>query len=454
MAMRKIGLYWFGNDLRLHDNNNLEQASAALDQLVCVYCLDPAWLAPNQFGMAHLSSLRWLFLKQALQDLDRNLQQVGQHLLVCYEAPVTAITTLVSKHGISAIYRSRHGGFQERQTWLALQKQLPGLRFIETDTQTLFHLKDLPFAQLPQSFTQFKDMVEHLPIDQPSSACSALPASPESKSDWLFNFPVYLAASSAFDPDMAFQGGETTGKRHLRAYFRSSYPSNYKAVRNELDGWENSSKFSPWLAQGNLSVRKIYANLRRYEQENGANESTYWLYFELLWREYFQWYALQHGRRLFAFRGIKQHKPLTSFYPERFQKWCNGYTPYPLVNACMKQLKATGYLSNRGRQIVASCLVNELAVDWRFGAAYFEQHLLDYDVASNWGNWQYLAGVGADPRGQRHFDLEKQTRLYDPEGKFINKWQAEVRNLPLDSVDAADWPVDPEIAKLACILPA
>jgi deoxyribodipyrimidine photo-lyase len=225
-------------------------------------------------------------------------------------------------------------------------------------------------------------------------------------------------------------------------------------VRNELDGWENSSKFSPWLAQGNLSVRKIYANLRRYEQENGANESTYWLYFELLWREYFQWYALQHGRRLFAFRGIKQHKPLTSFYPERFQKWCNGYTPYPLVNACMKQLKATGYLSNRGRQIVASCLVNELAVDWRFGAAYFEQHLLDYDVASNWGNWQYLAGVGADPRGQRHFDLEKQTRLYDPEGKFINKWQAEVRNLPLDSVDAADWPVDPEIAKLACILPA
>jgi len=99
-------------------------------------------------------------------------------------------------------------------------------------------------------------------------------------------------------------------------------------------------------------------------------------------------------------------------------------------------------------------LVNELAVDWRFGAAYFEQQLLDYDVASNWGNWQYLAGVGADPRGQRHFDLEKQTRLYDPDGQFIRKWQAEVRNLPLDSVDAADWPVDPANAKLASILSA
>ena len=98
-------------------------------------------------------------------------------------------------------------------------------------------------------------------------------------------------------------------------------------------------------------------------------------------------------------------------------------------------------MSNRGRQIAASCLVNELAVDWRYGAAYFEQQLLDYDVASNWGNWQYLAGVGADPRGKRHFDLDKQTRQYDPEGRFINKWQGRIQNFPLDSVDAADWPL-------------
>ena len=149
----------------------------------------------------------------------------------------------------------------------------------------------------------------------------------------------------------------------------------------------------------------------------------------------------RHEKRLFAFQGIKQQKPLTSFYPERFRKWCSGNTPYPLVNACMKQLNATGFMSNRGRQIVASCLVNELAVDWRYGAAYFEQQLLDYDVASNWGNWQYLAGVGADPRGKRYFDLNKQTRQYDPDGLFINKWQGGIQNLPLDSVDAADWPI-------------
>ena len=79
-------------------------------------------------------------------------------------------------------------------------------------------------------------------------------------------------------------------------------------------------------------------------------------------------------------------------------------------------------MSNRGRQLVASCLVHELNLDWRYGASWFEHSLLDYDVASNWGNWQYLAGVGCDPRGHRQFNLEKQTQMYDPNGEFRNRW--------------------------------
>ena len=107
----------------------------------------------------------------------------------------------------------------------------------------------------------------------------------------------------------------------------------------------------------------------------------------------------------------------------------------------MNQLNETGYLSNRGRQIVASCLIHELALDWRCGAAYFEHQLIDYDVASNWGNWQYIAGVGADPRGGRHFNLAKQTQLYDPENVFINHWSKDEHTVPIDTYDAADWPL-------------
>jgi len=109
----------------------------------------------------------------------------------------------------------------------------------------------------------------------------------------------------------------------------------------------------------------------------------------------------------------------------------------------MRQLNQTGYMSNRGRQLVASCLIYDLGIDWRYGAAYFESQLLDYDVASNWGNWQYIAGVGADPRGGRHFNLDKQARTYDPEQRFIQTWGGNDFDQNLDSVDAADWPISP-----------
>jgi deoxyribodipyrimidine photo-lyase len=208
-----------------------------------------------------------------------------------------------------------------------------------------------------------------------------------------------------------------------------------------LDGWDYSSKLSPWLANGCLSVRHIFAELSRYEAKYGKNDSTYWLYFELLWREYFQWHLLKYQAELFQFSGTQHKRPLTTFIPQRFVMWCQGCTPYPIVNACMKQLNYTGYMSNRGRQLVSSCLVHELGIDWRFGAAYFEQQLIDFDVASNWGNWQYLAGVGVDPRGHRQFDLAKQAKQYDPEGKFVQQWDGGISITAIDHTDAADWPL-------------
>jgi deoxyribodipyrimidine photo-lyase len=107
----------------------------------------------------------------------------------------------------------------------------------------------------------------------------------------------------------------------------------------------------------------------------------------------------------------------------------------------MRELNATGFISNRGRQIAASCLVNELDIDWRYGAAWFQQQLIDHDVASNWGNWQYIAGVGADPRGGRHFNLVRQAEQFDPDGEYVSRWAPDAASCALDSRDAADWPV-------------
>ena len=220
-----------------------------------------------------------------------------------------------------------------------------------------------------------------------------------------------------------YPAGETGGLARIEEYFFATDGiASYKDTRNGLDGWDFSSRLSAYLAHGCLSPRTVLSRLKEYESERVANDSTYWLFFELLWREFFHLQHIKHGATFFAFGGIQASAPSTTFDEQLFNTWCQGNTGYKIVDACMQQLNATGFMSNRGRQLVASCFVHELNLDWRYGAAYFEQQLIDFDVASNWGNWQYLAGVGSDPRGHRQFNLAKQTEIYDPQGSFISKW--------------------------------
>lgn len=436
------GLYWFTNDLRIEDNPSLWQASNQVAHLVCAYIINPSWFRGNRYNLKTLGEQRWSFLYESLLDLQAVLAQLGQQLLLIYESPVDAIPSLITQYNIDAVYASENAGYYENQQWQTLRQRYPQLRFKQYASHTLFEKAELPtdLEQIPQSFSQFRKLAEPL-LPQHTTLTATLLPPPARLVQPQADFKVPQLPSEHEEPrNKLFQGGASAARQQLQAYFSSELPSHYKQTRNALDGWQNSSKFSPWLANGCLSVRQVLRSIYQYEARCGANQSTYWLVFELLWREYFQWLAHASGPRLFSKSGTKRQKILNSFYPERFQRWCQGNTPYPLVNACMKQLNATGYMSNRGRQIVASCFVNELALDWRYGAAYFEQQLVDYDVAANWGNWQYLAGVGVDPRGKRHFDLQKQQAQYDPESRFITKWQGASDGGSLDSVDAADWP--------------
>jgi deoxyribodipyrimidine photo-lyase len=432
-------LYWLTDDLRLHDNAALAAAAESSASLICAFCWDASWHDSDRFGTQRLGAHREQFLRQSLSDLDHSLRRRGQQLTVIRGNPIEAMSGLIAQHGIDKVVKSQRPGVYERWQWRTLQQRFPFLTFVEVPTFTLLRQEQLTFDEgLPKTFTQFRMQVETLDIDALVSTPQQLPPPPKGlvSSDLLQQ--VLPPAKTAF------VGGETAGLHHLHDYFSTTAASNYKQTRNALDGWYQSSKFSPWLANGSLSSRQLLTTLRSYERDNGPNDSTYWIFFELLWREYFQWYATIYKHKLFRFAGIRERKPLTSFYAERFRKWCTGQTPWPIVNACMAQLNATGYMSNRGRQIVASCLVNELSLDWRCGAAYFEQQLLDYDVAANWGNWQYMAGVGADPRGGRHFNLPKQAAEHDPDGSFVARWAPTAYSPMLDSVDMVDWPIMPE----------
>ena len=428
--MLRHGLYWLGQDLRLHDNPVLYDAQHQLDSLTFVYIHYKSQRLEPYFNSAP-SQMKQAFIHDCLVDLDHQLGAYQQHILVRNEHPLLAIDKLIHSCAITDVFWTRQFGWDEFEIWSLLQKRYPNIKFHLYESYTLYHQHQLTnvLSDFPQSYSKFVKQLAAT-IESPLPRPESLPPPVQQKEHNLYPSEQALIVS----------GGERQALKHTETYFSSSLPAHYKDVRNALMGFENSTKLSFWLSTGCLSVKQAYATIEYYEAQHTKNDSTLWIKKELLWREFFQWYAFHYQTKLFHFSGIQQHKPLTSYYASRFQMWVDGTTPYPIVNACMHELKETGYLSNRGRQIVASCFVHELQLDWRYGANYFEQQLIDYDVASNWGNWQYLAGVGADPRGHRQFNLEHQVNTYDPDGAYIQKWHGKAQCFPLDTTDAADWP--------------
>ncbi|MEO1336504.1 MAG: DASH family cryptochrome, partial [Myxococcota bacterium] len=288
---------------------------------------------------------------------------------------------------------------------------------------------------VPETFTGFRKKVEsRVEIPSARRGPTALPALPEATDvgavPTLADFGLQTPESSS-RATMRFQGGATAGLARMRAYIWTDDRLRvYKETRNGLLEANDSSRFSPWLALGAISPRQVLDQIRAYERERVANDSTYWLFFELLWRDYFQFIALKHGARLFKVTGLRGLRLPWQRHQAHFEAWCSGTTGYPLVDASMRELSATGFTSNRARQNVASFFTKVLGLDWRIGAAWFEQHLVDYDPASNWGNWAYNAGVGNDARGFRYFHIPKQTRDYDPDGTFLRHWLPELSQMP------------------------
>jgi deoxyribodipyrimidine photo-lyase len=427
-------LYWFQTDLSLDDNPALlEHLDATQLLLVYLWPRNRPWC--NQHG---IGAQRERFLTESLQALRSELQERGQDLLVLHGSPELVIPDLVQRFGIQRVGTARTPGWYEAATIRRLRDRLDIPLQVHRGN-TLFAEADLPFplGKLPGQFTPFRREAEGLPFTPPRPAPQRLPPPPAA------DFHPVMDAAAKPSPALPLRGGSAAGARRLRQFVDDErHILSYKETRNTLDPLDGSSTLSPWLATGCLSVRRVAQTIRDFEARDTANDSTYWLYFELLWREFFHWRAFRDdARHLFRAEGTGRRVMRCTFEPRNFARWCQGDTNFPLVNAFMRQLVTTGWMSNRGRQIVASCLVHEFGIDWRYGAAFFEHHLMDYDVASNYGNWQYLAGVGADPRGGRRFNQDKQRETHDGDGRFIAKWEGERPYQPHYVTDAADWPL-------------
>lgn len=427
-------LYWFRNDLRLDDNPAL-RAHAGGDTLLCVFCWPRARPWCNVSG---IGAQRRRFLLESLGWLQGALRTRGQELLLLREAPEICLPQLIKRYRIARVGVAVTPGEFERAEVERLVRTAEVPVQVH-DGNTLFSGAELPFPadNIPVHYTPFREQVEALPLAAPVEVPSLPPPPPGVPRK------AVEKADCLADPAFVVYGGTASGMERLRRWlFHRRAVAHYRDTRDALGGLYASSRLSPWLANGSLSARRVAEQLRAYERRHGADASTEHFYRELLWRDFFHWRAYVDGARLFRLSGSRGRRQLKTFDARQFARWCAGNTNYPLVNALLHQLVATGWMSNRGRQIAASCLINELNLDWRYGAAFFEKHLLDHDVASNYGNWQYIAGVGADPRGGRHFDLAGQAARYDPDGEFVRRWRGHCEPQPDFDVDAADWPID------------
>ncbi|KAK0572786.1 hypothetical protein LWI29_037303 [Acer saccharum] len=458
-----IAIVWFRNDLRVLDNEALFKAWCSSDMVLPVYCVDPRLFQTTyHFGFPKTGASRGQFLIECLADLRKNLMNRGLNLMIQHGKPEEIIPSLAKSFGAHTVYAQKETCSEEVNLENMVRKRLGKLvlsssssaslpskdEFVDPNSSkspmlqliwgtTMYHLDDIPFnsSSIPDVYTQFRKSVE---AKSKVRGCIKIPASlgpPPSVEDWgcVPSIDQLGLQSQKVSKGMKFVGGESAALGRVYEYFwKKDLLRVYKETRNGMLGPDYSTKFSPWLASGSLSPRYIYEEVKRYEREREANDSTYWVLFELIWRDYFRFISLKYGNALFHLGGPRKVEHKWSQDQKLFESWRDGCTGYPLIDANMKELTATGFMSNRGRQIVCSFLVRDMGIDWRMGAEWFETCLLDYDPCSNYGNWTYGAGVGNDPREDRYFSIPKQAQTYDPEGEYVAYWLPQLQGLPKD----------------------
>ncbi|MEL6674376.1 MAG: DASH family cryptochrome [Bacteroidota bacterium] len=432
-------ILWLRNDLRLHDQEALWRASQQAEVVLPIYCFDPRHERTTVLGLEKMSPFRRRFLIESLEQLREGFQALGSDLFIRHGKPEEVIPELVKSWDAEAVYAHQEVGTEEEQVEHRLEQNLfkLGLPLNLYWGSSLYHREDLPMPMhaLPESYTPFRKRVEkYVDIRKTFSIPERLRLPQGLSRGSLPEKPGLQGSNKGVLP---FFGGEQVALTRLKHYlWDTDALATYKETRNGLLGADYSSKFSPWLALGCLSPRKVYEEVKAYEAQRKKNSSTYWLIFELIWRDYFRFIAHKHGRNLFL--GLQELMvpsamsdiELSGEAMIRWQAWTKGETGYPFIDANMRELNQTGFMSNRGRQNVASFLVHDMGIDWRLGASYFEAKLIDYDVASNWGNWNYLGGVGNDPRKDRYFNILGQAKRYDAKGAYIAHWISALKKLP------------------------
>ena len=419
-------LVWFRSNLRVEDNTSLSRAIKDSSRVIGYINIDPTIFELSNYGFKKTEKFRTKFLLESIQDLKKQLSDINISLIITNQDFESSINSIIKKYNVRSIYMQKEWTRDE----LAEEKQIPKhINLIKDFDQFLYSPESVKeiYENIPRGFSNFRKKCEkYLNIEYPLQIPK--PLDKKNNIDDVYSIPTLndlgfeefrVHKNSVFK----FIGGETSAKERVYEYFfETKRISKYKLTRNGLLGKDYSSKLSSWLANGSISVRYVYMQIKKYEEEIEKNESTYWLFFELIWRDFFKYVSMQHKDKFFSKSGIYGDSKDWSNNKELINRWINGETNESFVNANMKELSQTGFMSNRGRQNVANYLTKELKIDWRIGAEYFESLLIDYDVHSNYGNWLYNAGIGNDSMPFRKFSPKLQSERYDPNKEYEKLW--------------------------------
>lgn len=418
--MKRI-IVWFRNDLRLSDNEALHQACLDADEIIPYYCFEESAIHNESWPFPKTGAFRAQFILESVAALQAQLREEGLELQIYHGSSLKGLLKIKEEYQACDVYCAEEVSQEELDREKEMEEN--GFIFKRFWQNSLYAKTDLPMEiqQLPRVFTAFRKKMEKYAQVPKALPKPALLKGPEKLMACELPSHITLGlATLSFDSRSAFpfKGGGQAARARMQSYFwEETRILEYKNTRNGLIGDSYSSKFSPWLALGCISAREIYWELKKFEEEVKSNSSTYWMYFELLWRDFFRFTALKEGRSFFKMKEGQAMKTLP-----HFEAWRQGETGQAFVDANMKELLHTGFMSNRGRQNVASYLIHDLKIPWHLGAAWFESQLIDYDVCSNYGNWTYLAGLGNDPRPDRYFNVQSQAERYDADGAYQRLW--------------------------------
>ncbi len=431
---KRRSIVWFRLDLRLHDNEALTDAILASDQVLPVYVFDSRLFSgKTKYGFPRIGHHRLRFLIESVTNLRHRLRDLGSDLIIRVGRTEEEIFRLARTYKTTWVFCNRERTRDEVLVQDRLEKSLwtVGQEMRYSRGKMLYYTQDLPFpvTATPDTFAAFKKEVEHyLPVRFPLETPAQIPPmGVDVDPGRIPSLTMLINFTPPFDDgraNMDFHGGEEAGLQRLETFFWKLHAiEHYDRTKNELVDSDDSSRFSPWISHGCLSPKKIYQQLMDLKSHVENREALEHFFQQLICRDYHRLIGKKYENRIFlkgGTRGVSRQDLEEDF--EKLNMWILGKTGEPLVDACMNELSATGYLSRRGRELVASYLINQLKVHWQMGAEYFEYILIDYDPCSNYGNWNLMAGVSCDTRKEPSFNIKSQTKTLDPSREYIRKW--------------------------------